>query len=122
PAAIQKTGYAIPPLHQGQDPVRAALQTEVQMRADTRRLGEGFHQLSANLRRLQAAQSNTEIARQGIETTQQMPKPAPLGTWFAAAEVDAIVAQMDAGKDNLSTTAQDQPLHFLSDLLDGPTA
>ena len=61
------------------------------MRANTRRRGQGFYQLAANLRRLQTAQANTEITRQGIETTQQMPEPAPLRSWLAAALVDFAV-------------------------------
>src|SRR5947209_4884313 len=92
------------------------------MRANTGRPGQGFHQLAANLRRLQTAQANPEIPRQGIETTQQMPQPVPLRSWFAAALVDAVVAQMNARKNNFPTSAQHQSLHFLSDLLHRPAA
>src|SRR5579871_387018 len=120
--AFQEAGDAIPAFHCSQDLVRAALQTEVQMRADSPRTGNGFHQLAADLCRLQTAQTNPEISRQRIEMSQQMPQPAPIGFHFATAEVDAVVAQMDARQHYLTGAILYELSYFLSDLLDGPAA
>src|SRR3989442_13965307 len=65
-AALEKPRALITPLHQGQDPIRTALETQVQVGADALGLSQGLHELASNLRRLQAAQPHAKVARQLI--------------------------------------------------------
>src|SRR5579863_10214012 len=51
-----------------------------------------------------------------------MPQPLPLGTRPALAQVDAVMAQVDAGQHHLPITRLDQPDHLGGDLPRRPAA
>src|SRR5205807_2510135 len=62
-ASFQESRATITAFHEPQDAVRAALQTQVQVRADPRRLSEGLYKLTANFRGFKAAQANAKVSR-----------------------------------------------------------
>ena len=70
PAALEESCHAIAAFHERQDPVGAALEAKVQMRADTLRLAQGIDQLAAHLGRLETAEPQAKIAGQRIKAPQ----------------------------------------------------
>src|SRR5207244_2736596 len=95
---------------------------QVQMRADTRLRRDGPNQVVAGLGRFETAQPDAEVARQFAQRLQQMPQACPLRTRSTVAEIDAVVAQVDAGQHNFLMARCDQTRYFLDDLADGTTA
>src|SRR5439155_875550 len=56
------------------------------------------------------------------EPVEQMPQPAPCFPGLAAAEIQAVVAEVDARQDDLLAAARDERLDFRGDLVRGPAA
>src|SRR5262249_6819254 len=112
-------GAPVAPLHAREDAVGATLQAQVQVRADARVAGHRAHQVVARLGRLQAAEPQPEVARQRTQPVEQVPQPAPLPLRLAAAQVDAVVAEVDPRQHDLRAAALDQAGDLLDDLFRG---
>ena len=82
----------------------------------------GHHrdQLARDFGGLDAAQANAKLARQCGQPLEQMRQPQPLGLRPAAAPLDAVVPQVNAGQHDLAIAVVDQPPHFVDDVLDRP--
>src|SRR5205814_5072780 len=109
--------HAVTAAHESQDAVGAALQTQVQVRTDARRPGEGGYEVAAHLGRFETAQAHAEVAGQPVEPVEQMPQPAPCFPGLAAAEIQAVVAEVDARQDDLLAAARDERLDFRGNLV-----
>src|SRR5262245_28961632 len=120
--SFEEAATAIAAAHGGQDAITAALQAQVQVRADTRRNGHRSNQVVAGLRGLQARESHTEVAMQSIQPVQEVPEALPPMPRLALAPIDPVVAEMDPRKHNLLIACSDEHEHFLCHLLDGPAA
>src|SRR5262249_39654007 len=94
----------------------------MQVRADASLARQNADKRSANFGRFQAAETDAEVAGQATEHLEEVPEPAPVGLGPAPAQVDAIVAQMNAGQDDLLIAASRQAAHFLDDVFQGPAA
>lgn len=84
---------------------------------DPRLLSHDAHQIITGLRRLQAAEPNTKIARQFTQHFQKMPESSPFLLWFAAREIDAVVPQVNAGKHDFAAAAGHEVSYLSADRL-----
>src|SRR5262249_40929152 len=112
--------HAITALHQGENAIGATLQAQVQVRTEPARARQRIDEFAAYLGGLQAAQADAEVPWQRIEAFDQVPEPAPCFFRLAAAQVDAVVAQGDAGKKVSGAAACHKLRNFSRDLLDRP--
>ncbi len=116
PTPFEEAAAAVAPLHGGEDAVGAALQAQVQVRAEAALLRQDGDQLVAGLGGLHAAQADPEVPRQAAQAAQQARQPHPFRLRPAPAPVQAVVTQVDAGQHHLGVTRIDQPADLVGDL------
>src|SRR5262249_61444350 len=65
---------------------------------------------------------DAEPPRPPVRLPHRVPQPPPLGFRPALAQVEAVMAQVDAAEHNLLTAAPDEAFHLGDDLLGRPAA
>jgi len=121
-ASFEKTRAAVAPLHALENAIGAALQAEMQMRTNAWPLGQDAYEIATCLCRFQAAQSDAKIAGETVESFKQVPETGPFRLWSAAAEIDAVMAEMNACENDLVVSRGDKAFNFCCDFFDRPTA
>src|SRR5438128_2637955 len=94
----------------------------MQMRTNARVVRHRSDEIVARLSRLETAEPNAEIAGQPFELIEQRPQSLPLLAWPPLAAVDAVMAEVNAGQNNLVIAGLDETPDFVFDRADWPAA
>ena len=118
PAAVDDSLGAPAAAHAAQHGVGAALQRDVQMRANFFGI-RGHHgdQFARDFGGFDAREADAEIAGQFGDLLHEIGKPDPFVLRPAAVPFDAVVAQMNAGENQFAIAAVDEPADFVENVL-----
>ena len=102
------------PLHAFKDQIVAGLEAEVQMRHDTRLIGDDLDQVVVESGRVERGKAQTrQIRHQGQQPTHQIGQARP------ARQIAAIGGDIDAGQHHLAVAAGDQRAHLVDNRAQG---
>src|SRR5580704_11367468 len=89
----------------------------MKLRAEMLAVGRGRDKVVVDLGRFDAREPHPPVAWDAVEPTKQMPEPKRRPTRSAAGRFDAVVADMDAAKHDLTISVANQPPHFVFDVV-----